>query len=211
VCTLLFGELFFGVHSFRDYNVVSVLPSNGTVGCSINSSLFISLYKTITISPCHSFSTFSRFSFTQLDPVDPSRKFSFVFLVNDEEKYDIIECKPNIDAKVIVDILEELNGTDREDMSMLVRRMRKSPSFRTINFSTINCFTCPIQYIIYFVIAKKLGLILFCFLNNQAEHSRRSATTNVHKLNRLYLYISKMKEPKKIFEEVNVYTERRIQ
>ncbi|MGK3733167.1 MAG: hypothetical protein ACI8RD_000408, partial [Bacillariaceae sp.] len=48
-----------------------------------------------------------------------------VFLVNDEEKYDIIECNPNIDAKVLADILEELNGTDREDMSMLVRRMRK--------------------------------------------------------------------------------------
>ncbi|OEU09500.1 hypothetical protein FRACYDRAFT_142012, partial [Fragilariopsis cylindrus CCMP1102] len=64
------------------------------------------------------------FSFTQLDPVDPSRKFSFVFLVNDEEKYDIIECKPNIDDNVLADILEELNGTDREDMSMLVRCMR---------------------------------------------------------------------------------------
>ena len=48
-----------------------------------------------------------------------------MLLVNDEEKYDVIDCDPNIDAKELVEILEELNGTDREDMSMLVRRMRK--------------------------------------------------------------------------------------
>ena len=66
-----------------------------------------------------------RLFFTHLDPADPSRKFSFVLLVNDEEKYDVIDCDPHIDAKELVEILEELNGTDREDMSMLVRRMRK--------------------------------------------------------------------------------------
>ena len=48
-----------------------------------------------------------------------------MLLVNDEEKYDIFDCDPNIDAKELADILEELNESDREDMSMLVRRMRK--------------------------------------------------------------------------------------
>jgi len=67
-----------------------------------------------------------QFFFTELDPVDPSRKFSFVLDINDEEKYDIVDCDPNIDVKTLVDILEELNGTDRADMSMLVRRMRRA-------------------------------------------------------------------------------------
>jgi len=68
-----------------------------------------------------------QFFFTELNPIDPSRKFSFVLDVNDEEKYDIVDCDPNIDVKILVDILEELNRTDlAADMSMLVRRMRRA-------------------------------------------------------------------------------------
>jgi len=67
-----------------------------------------------------------QFFFTELDPVDPSRKFSFVLDINDEEKYDIVDCDPNVDVNVLVDILKELNGSDRADMSMLVRRMRRA-------------------------------------------------------------------------------------
>lgn len=66
-----------------------------------------------------------RFLFTELDPGDPSRKFAFVLFVNDDEKYDIIDCDPIIDGKILKDILEELNEKEREDMSLLVRRMRK--------------------------------------------------------------------------------------
>jgi len=67
-----------------------------------------------------------QFLFTELDPSDPSRKFAFVLFVNDDEKYDIIDCDPIIDGKILKDILEELNEKEREDMSLLVRRMRRA-------------------------------------------------------------------------------------
>lgn len=114
------------VDSFPDKcNVIPV--SNDTVG----SILFVQIFSLFTIlsknKPSHRVVHLNnfRFFFTELDPVDPSRKFSFVLDINDEEKYDIVDCDPNIDVKTLVDILEELNGTDRADMSMLVRRMRK--------------------------------------------------------------------------------------
>ena len=45
--------------------------------------------------------------------------------VNDDEKYDVYNYEPNIDSNELAEILEELNGSEREDMSMLARRMRK--------------------------------------------------------------------------------------
>jgi hypothetical protein len=44
-------------------------------------------------------------------------------LVNEEEKYDIEDCDPVVNAFELVEILDELNRT--ENMSALVRRMRK--------------------------------------------------------------------------------------
>jgi hypothetical protein len=66
-----------------------------------------------------------RLNFTEIDPDDPSKNFSFVLLVNDDEKYDIANCKPQIDAMELEDILEELNESGGEDISILARRMRK--------------------------------------------------------------------------------------
>ncbi len=66
-----------------------------------------------------------RLSFTEIDPEDPSRIFSFVLIVNEEEKYDITNCNPKVDAIELVDILDELNESGREDISILARRMRK--------------------------------------------------------------------------------------
>ena len=51
--------------------------------------------------------------------------FSFVLLVNDDEKYDIVDCDPEIDAVELKEILEELNRSGGEDISILARRMRK--------------------------------------------------------------------------------------
>ena len=48
-----------------------------------------------------------------------------MLVVNDDEKYDIINCEPKIDAIDLVEILEELNGSGGEDISILARRMRK--------------------------------------------------------------------------------------
>ena len=66
-----------------------------------------------------------RLNFTEIDPDDPSRMFSFVLLVNDDEKYDIVDCDPEIDAVELKEILEELNRSGGEDISILARRMRK--------------------------------------------------------------------------------------
>lgn len=65
-------------------------------------------------------------NFTEIDPDDPSKNFSFVLLVNDDEKYDIANCKPQIDAMELEDILEELNESGGEDISILARRMRRA-------------------------------------------------------------------------------------
>jgi Chromosome segregation protein Spc25 len=64
-----------------------------------------------------------RFCFTKLDPSDQSREFSFLLLVDEEDKFDIVECQPTIEATELIEILAELNRT--EDMSALARQMRK--------------------------------------------------------------------------------------
>lgn len=65
-------------------------------------------------------------SFTDIDAEDPSRIFSFVLIVNDEEKYDITNCNPKVDAMELVDVLDELNESGGEDISILARRMRRA-------------------------------------------------------------------------------------
>lgn len=65
-------------------------------------------------------------NFTEIDPDDPLRIFSFVLLVNDVEKYDIINCDPRIEDKEMLEILEELNESSRDDICILARRMRKA-------------------------------------------------------------------------------------
>ena len=71
------------------------------------------------------FTWFFRLNFTEIDPDDPSRIFSFVLIVNDEEKYDITNCNPKVNAIDLIDILDELNESGGEDISILARRMRK--------------------------------------------------------------------------------------
>lgn len=51
------------------------------------------------------------------------KRFSFVLLVDEEEKYEIVDCNPAIDGNELTEIARELNHT--EDMSLLVRHMRK--------------------------------------------------------------------------------------
>ena len=75
--------------------------------------------------------------------------FSFVLLVNDDEKYDIVDCDPEIDAVELKDILGELNRSGGEDISILARRMRKYSMkmamyqkryFRHERYSFLQCF-----------------------------------------------------------------------
>jgi hypothetical protein len=65
----------------------------------------------------------SRFFFSQLDPADPSRQFSFVLQVDELDRYDVCDCEPSIDATILMDVTNHLNQTD--DMGYLVRKMRK--------------------------------------------------------------------------------------
>jgi hypothetical protein len=51
------------------------------------------------------------------------RQFSFVLQVDDEDRYELVECKPSIDVTILLDIAGMLNETD--DMSEMVRRMSK--------------------------------------------------------------------------------------
>lgn len=64
-----------------------------------------------------------RFFFSQLDPNDPGRQFSFVLQVDDEDRYEIANCLPSVDAGILSEISDKLNDTD--DMSYLARKMRR--------------------------------------------------------------------------------------
>lgn len=63
------------------------------------------------------------FFFSQLDPSDPMRQFSFVLQVDFEDKYEVANCEPSIDAAILLEISQRLN--EKDDMSYLVRKMRK--------------------------------------------------------------------------------------
>jgi hypothetical protein len=65
----------------------------------------------------------SRFTFTQLDPIEPTRKFSFLLQVDNNDQYQIAKCQPSLEPLLLVEVAKVLNETD--DMSYLVRMMRK--------------------------------------------------------------------------------------
>jgi len=51
------------------------------------------------------------------------RKFSFLLQVDGNDKYQIANCEPALDAVLLIETAKVLNET--EDMSYLVRSMRK--------------------------------------------------------------------------------------
>lgn len=61
--------------------------------------------------------------FTQLDPKDPTREFSFVLKVDKHDKYEVYDCKPSVDASTLLDVEETLNQED--DYVYLARTMRE--------------------------------------------------------------------------------------
>ena len=63
------------------------------------------------------------FKFTQLDKKDPSREFVFALHLDDDDKYEIVNCEPAIDAKTLLEIGQAVNNDG--DTSVMVRRMRK--------------------------------------------------------------------------------------
>lgn len=64
-----------------------------------------------------------RFTFTQLDAGDPTRSFSFVLNINDEDTYEVEDTLPPVDSIILHELLEKLNETD--DLSVFCCGMRK--------------------------------------------------------------------------------------
>ena len=66
-----------------------------------------------------------RFAFTQLDPSDPDRVFAFSIYCGDgdDSTYELRQCD-YLGKDILDSHVKELNDTD--DMSLFVRRMRKS-------------------------------------------------------------------------------------
>jgi hypothetical protein len=64
------------------------------------------------------------FSFSQLDPKNPNRKFSFD--LEADETYNISECEPPLDTFFLDELLRELNVDETNDMIPLVQGMRRA-------------------------------------------------------------------------------------
>jgi Chromosome segregation protein Spc25 len=64
----------------------------------------------------------SRFSFSQIDPEDPSRKFWFVLGANEFDVYNVDECSPAIEQSLLQGLLHDLNVDD--DLGQFVMKMR---------------------------------------------------------------------------------------
>ena len=58
-----------------------------------------------------------------MDPEAPTRQFSFVLQVDKNDKYEICNCKPSVDATALLDVTDRLNRAD--DYMYLAQRMRK--------------------------------------------------------------------------------------
>lgn len=66
-----------------------------------------------------------RFTFTHLDAGDPSRTFSFVLNVNEEDIYDVEETSPPLHPSDLEPLLENLND-DPDNLSAFCRGMRNA-------------------------------------------------------------------------------------
>lgn len=64
-----------------------------------------------------------RFIFTRVDKYDLDRKFSFVLRVNDEDRWEVKDCSPALDADQVLALVEEFDET--EDWPPFVGGMRR--------------------------------------------------------------------------------------
>ena len=62
------------------------------------------------------------FSFTQIDPNEPTKKFSFVLGANEFDIYNVDECSPPIDEALLMGLLYDLNAED--DLGQFIMKMR---------------------------------------------------------------------------------------
>lgn len=71
-----------------------------------------------------------RFIFTQINPKNPSQKFSFLMFVDDRDQYRLLECVPPIDSSIESKIMKTLNADN--DITRFTVNMRRAFA-RTIN------------------------------------------------------------------------------
>lgn len=68
--------------------------------------------------------SFCSFTFTSIDPDDPSRQFSFLLRADDMNAYQVEDCKPQIDNETTEALLREVDRTD--DLQSFIIGMRKA-------------------------------------------------------------------------------------
>lgn len=64
------------------------------------------------------------FQFTKIDPLDVNRVFEFILKVTEDDLYSVEECNPDLDEKVVMRLVDELNRTN--DYPCFMRGMRKA-------------------------------------------------------------------------------------
>jgi hypothetical protein len=64
------------------------------------------------------------FQFTKIDPVNVNRVFQFTLKITEDDLYLVEECDPELDDKVVMRLVDELNRT--EDYPYFMRGMRKA-------------------------------------------------------------------------------------
>ena len=68
-------------------------------------------------------------NFTQIDPADPSRVFSFGFnVLPEEEEYQVETCIPPLPSQVILQLVEEMNASSNplDALPEFIRGMRRA-------------------------------------------------------------------------------------
>ena len=63
-------------------------------------------------------------NFTQLDPNDPNKVFSFLLCVTDGDRYEVEGCCPDLKAEIILRLVEDLNRND--DFAACIKNMRRA-------------------------------------------------------------------------------------
>jgi len=69
-----------------------------------------------------------RYNFTQLDPQDPDRVFTFCLNVTQDDLYEVEDCSPRLNSTVVMELVDELNAalSPSDGISEFIRGMRRA-------------------------------------------------------------------------------------
>ena len=63
-------------------------------------------------------------NFTQIDPKNPNKAFSFLLCVTEGDRYEVEGCCPDLNAEVILSMVDDLNRND--DFAACIKNMRRA-------------------------------------------------------------------------------------